>query len=345
MRQLTCTAPGVVEWVDVPEPALQAPTDALVRPVAVARCEIDPFLVLAGPTRAPSFALGHEAVAEVVAVGEHVDSVAVGDLVVPSFQVSCGTCRQCQRGRSALCGEYPLLSDFGMEPLSGTEYGGMLSDLVRIPHAATMLTPLPQGVDPVAAASVADNVLDGFRAVAPHLATEPGLDVLVAIGGIASIGLYAAQAALALGAASVTVASADADVRSIAERLGATAVDLDLDRKPPRTYPLVVDCGIDPDGLRWAVRATEPEGVLHSVSSYVQGDVTLPLQRMYTLGIEFHIGRAHSAALLPEVVSLVADGRLHPELVTTRIVDWDAAADHFTDPTTKLVIARTGDRS
>ena len=50
-----------------------------------------------------------------------------------------------------------------MQPLSGIEYGGMLADLVRVPHAATMLTPLPAGVDPVAAASVPDNVLDGYR--------------------------------------------------------------------------------------------------------------------------------------------------------------------------------------
>ena len=129
MRQLTCTAPGVIEWCDVPEPQLLEPTDALVRPIAVARCEIDPFLVLAGPTRADRFALGHEAVTEIVAVGDAVTDVAVGQLALPAFQVSCGSCPQCRRGTSAICERYPILSDYGMEPLSGIEYGGMLSDL------------------------------------------------------------------------------------------------------------------------------------------------------------------------------------------------------------------------
>jgi alcohol dehydrogenase len=124
MQQLTCTAPGVIEWCDVPEPVLQAQTDALVRPVAVARCEIDPFLVLAGPVRGARFALGHEAVAEVVAVGDSVSAVSVGELVLPSFQVSCGTCSQCQRGRSAICCEYPLLSDYGMEPCRASSTAG-----------------------------------------------------------------------------------------------------------------------------------------------------------------------------------------------------------------------------
>ena len=65
MQQLTCTRPGVVEWREVPEPLIQEPTDALVRPVAVARCEIDPLLVLVGPTSDDGFAVGHEAVVEV----------------------------------------------------------------------------------------------------------------------------------------------------------------------------------------------------------------------------------------------------------------------------------------
>lgn len=341
MRQLTCTAPGVVEWCEVPAPTLLEPTDALVRPVAVARCEIDPFLVLAGPRRSDRFALGHEAVVEIMAVGEDVRGVDVGALALASFQLSCGTCPECQRGRSAICRQYPILSDYGMEPLSGVEYGGMLSDLVRVPHATTMLTLLPDGLDPVAVASVPDNVLDGYRSVAPHLTSRPGSDVLIACHGTASIGLYAGQAALALGAGRVTVASADTTVLALAERIGAEPLPTDFGDRPTSTSPIVVDCGIEPAGLQWAVRATEPEGVLHSVSAYAaEPTVPMPLRRLYTLGIEFHIGRAHSAALLPEVVALVASDRLHPELVTTSVVDWAEAPARFLDPSVKLVVTR-----
>ena len=316
---------------------MQDQTDALVRPVAVARCEIDPFLVLAGPVRGERFALGHEAVAEVVAVGDSVSAVSVGELVLPSFQVSCGTCSQCQRGRSAICSSYPLLSDYGMEPLSGVEYGGMMSDLVLVPHADTMLTKLPAGVDPVAAASVADNVLDGYRAVAPHLERRPGADVVIACHGVPSIGLYAAHAAVVLGASSVTVASVDEAVLEMAEQLGARPLRVDFTARPRGHRPIAVDCGLDPAGFGWAVRATEPEGVLQSVSSYLDATVPVPLRRLYTLGIEFHIGRAHSASLLPEVTSLVGSGRLHPELVTTRVIPWEDAAMRYVEPTIKLI--------
>ena len=340
MRQLTCTAPGTIEWLEVPEPTIETPTDVLVRPVAVARCELDPLLVLVGPSGPDGFALGHEAVTEVVAVGDEVTSVAVGDLALPSFQVSCGACPTCRRGLTASCDEYPVLSDFGMQPLSGVEYGGMLSDLVRVPHADAMLTALPPNVDPVAAASVPDNVADGYRSVAPHLARRPGADVLVVSHGLASISLYAAQSALVLGAGSVTVASDDDEVLALAEVIGATSLRTEfVDRSG--TWPIVVDAGTRVEVLRWAIRATEPEGALHSVSYYGgQPTVAIPMGRLYTLGIQLHTGRAHSAALLPEVIALVAGGRLRPELVTTRVADWSDAATAYLEPAVKLVVTR-----
>ena len=340
MRQLTCTAPGVVRWLDVPEPSIVDPTDALVRPVAVARCEIDQFLILAGPSGEDGFALGHEAVVEVAAVGSEVEGLGVGELALPSFQVSCGACPSCRRGHTANCDRYPVLSDFGMQPLSGVEYGGMLADLVRVPHADAMLTPLPAGLDPVAVASVPDNVVDGYRAVAPHLRQRPGADVLVACHGTPSIGLYAAQSALALGAGMVTVAGAEDEILALAERIGATPLRTDFGDRAGR-WPIVVDCGQRVEGLHWAIRATEPEGSLHSVSYYAaEPMVPMPLGRLYTLGIDFRIGRAHSAALLAEVIDLVAEGRLHPEQVTTSVIGWEDAPDLYTVDTVKLVVSR-----
>ena len=111
MRQLTCTAPGQLEWRDVAVPQLEGRGEALIRPLAVARCEIDPALIQAGPASPDGFAVGHEAVAEVVQVGADVSRVAAGQLVFPSFQLCCGQCRACASGRTANCAAYPVLSD------------------------------------------------------------------------------------------------------------------------------------------------------------------------------------------------------------------------------------------
>jgi threonine dehydrogenase-like Zn-dependent dehydrogenase len=263
----------------------------------------------------------------------------VGQRAVVSFQVSCGTCRSCAAGHTANCDQYPVLSDYGMQPLSGTEYGGMLSDVVRVPHAAAMLAPVAPRLDSVALGSVSDNVLDGYRAVAPHLAALPGADVLIVCHGLKSVPLYAAQAALTLGAGRVDYASDDAEALRVAERLGAHPLRTDFE-KPERRYPIVVDAGLTPNGLRYAVRATAPEGTLQSVSFYVGGDTPMPLGRLYTLGIRFFTGRAHAAALLPEVMPLIEAGRLRPAEVTTRVVDWEDAPAAYVEPAIKLVVHR-----
>ena len=339
MRQLTCTAPNTIDWRDVPEPRLEGDGEALVRPLAVARCDIDLFLTSGlFPLREP-FALGHECIAEVVDAGDAVPGLTKGQRVVVSFQVSCGNCRSCGEGRTASCDLYPVLSDYGMQPLSGVEYGGMLSDLVRVPHATAMLMPIPRGLEPEALASLSDNVLDGYRAVAPHLAVSPGADVLVVCHGLKSVPLYAAQAAVALGAGRVDYASDDAEALALAERLGARPLRTDF-QKPERRYPIVVDAGLTAAGLRYAIRATEPEGVLQCVSFYAGGDVPMPLGRLYTLGIRFFTGRAHAAALLREVMPLIEQGRLRPQEVTTRVVDWADAAGAYGEPAIKLVVRR-----
>ena len=340
MKQLTCAAPGTIEWQDVPEPRLQGDGEALVRPLAVARCDIDLFLTSGFfPARGP-FALGHECVGEIVALGDGVRGLAVGQRVVVAFQVSCGACRSCGAAHTANCDRYPVLSDYGMQPLSGVEYGGMLADVVRVPHAQAMLTPVPAGLDPVALASVSDNVLDGYRAVAPHLADLPGADVLIVSHGLKSVPLYAAQTAVALGAARVDYASDHAEALALAERLRAHPVRTDFE-KPDRRYPIVVDAGLTPAGLRFATRATAPEGTLQSVSFYAGGDMAMPLGRLYTLGIRFFVGRVHAAAVLPEVMSLIAQGRLRPEEVTTRVVDWEEAPTAYLEPAIKLVVRRS----
>ncbi|HEY5700187.1 MAG TPA: alcohol dehydrogenase catalytic domain-containing protein, partial [Acidimicrobiales bacterium] len=151
MQQLVLDGPGALHWEDVPEPEL---TDgaALVRPVAVATCDID-VGVLQGvyPLEGP-YPFGHEGVADVVAVADGVTSVAAGDRVVVPFQISCGSCAPCLRGRTGNCTAHPPLSTFGLGPMGGLAWGGLLADLALVPHADAMLVPLPDGIDPAVVA-------------------------------------------------------------------------------------------------------------------------------------------------------------------------------------------------
>jgi alcohol dehydrogenase len=302
MRQLTMTEERTVEWRDVPEPELQDPADVLVRPLAVALCDLDlPMIKGIAPMPGP-IALGHEFVAEVVAGGSDAGA-AVGDRVVVPFQISCGECERCRRGMTANCTSVPPLSAYGFGAF-GQDWGGALSDLVRVPFARHMLVPLPAGIDPVTVAAVSDNVPDGYRAVAPALAEMPGAEVLV-IGGMArSIGLFAVDCAIALGSERVVYIDTDPGRLSVAESLGAEVIESEPPhRKGP--FPITVEASGTHEGLHCAIRSTEPSGRCTAVGIMFEPETPLPLLQMYTFGVHFHTGRCHARLPKPHILDLV----------------------------------------
>lgn len=339
MRSLLLDGPGALHWEDAPEPVLTSPTAALVRPFAVATCDLD-VGVLTGRYPLPGpYPLGHEGVAEVVEVGDQVTSARPGDRVIVPFQISCGECGPCLQGRTGNCAEYPMMSTYGLGRLGGLRWGGFLADLVAVPHADAMLVPLPAGVDPVAVASASDNLPDAWRTVGPWLAEAPGADVLV-VGGDAgswSIGLYAAGMAVALGAGRVVYLDQDPERLKVAEALGATP----MSGPPPRkagAFPITVDASGDPDGLRCAVHSTAPDGTC-TCSSLYTADVALPLLAMYSRGLTFRIGRVHARACVPAVLELVGAG-FDPSLVTTAVVSFDDAVQALRAPAGKTVLTQ-----
>ena len=216
MLQLTYTAANALRWREAPEPQLSSDAAALVRPRAVATCDLD-ALIISGRSPFPApFAIGHECVAEVLDVGDAVGSFAPGQLVSVPFQISCGECDACRQGRTSSCSGVEFMSSYGFGP-AVERWGGFLSDVVCVPYAEHMLVPVPAGLEPAAVASASDNISDAWRAVAPALAEQPGADVLVVGGaGPGSIGLYAAGLAAALGSQSVLYVDASAPRRETA---------------------------------------------------------------------------------------------------------------------------------
>jgi len=99
MQQLMFEAPGDYAWRDVPDPQIAAPEQAIVRPVAVACCDLDVAVADGRLPMLPGHAVGHEGIADVVAVGDAVRGVKVGERVIVPFQISCGTCSACARAR------------------------------------------------------------------------------------------------------------------------------------------------------------------------------------------------------------------------------------------------------
>ena len=340
MRALMFRGPMALAWEEVETPQLMESRDALVRPIAVARCDLDPAIALGlYPMPAP-FVMGHEMVGEVVAVGEAISNVRLGDKVIVPFQLSCMTCAPCLRGHTNACVNVPSGTAFGLGPHGGIDLGGALAELVRVPWADVMLIPLPEGMDPVVAAGIPDNVSDGYRCVAAPLAERPGAPVLV-VGGLApSVGLYAVMAALALGSERVVYVDDDAARLELAVAAGAEVVDA-KDQwdslKLAERFPIVVETNVLDPGRNFALQSVEPCGVCTSVSGGASSRSNLPLQSMYLKGVRYEIGRVHACATARPVLDLVSSGALDPARIINKVVPFSEAVEGMILPVVKVV--------
>lgn len=342
IEQLTYVKPQVLEWHEVPAPHLQTGKDALIKPLAVARCDLDGYIVL-GQYRTPGpFALGHETAGMVVDVGDSVTGCQPGDQVIVPFQISCGECSHCRRGWTNACLMEAPCAAFGLGTHPTEDYGGGLSDLIRVPYADAMLVPIPDGTTITQACGLSDNVADGFRTVAPFLKQFPGEPVLV-VGGLAqSVGLYAVQAALALGSERVVYVDDDPKRLASAQKLGATIYRTDFKQQhsAEQDFLITVDANCTPDGMAYAIRSTAACGFCTSVSGGLSPSTELPLNQAYLKGIQYNVSRVHGRATLPSVLDQVCCGKLDPLVVAHREVSFGDAAEAMFADDIKIIFIR-----
>jgi alcohol dehydrogenase len=347
MRALSAAPGGRMRWTSAPAPQLPGPQGAIVHPIAASTCDLDCPLALGATLFPLPLHLGHECVAEVLAIGEQVTTVSVGDRVIVPFQINCGVCTPCREGRTANCVSVPPASMYGFG-LTGGHWGGAFSDELAVPYADAMLLPLPEGVEPAAVASVADNICDAYRHVAPHLPSllekDPDAEVLV-LGSATtrtlfspSVPLYAGLVARALGAHNISFADGRPHVRAHAERLGLKALrPRELHRRAPA--PLVVD--VSATGLRLALACTAPDGICSSAGG-LHRSTRIPILLMYGRNATLHLGRTNARALIPSVLELIVAGRLRPETVTTCVAALEdapeALREHFLGGGIKTVL-------
>ncbi|MGI8954982.1 MAG: alcohol dehydrogenase catalytic domain-containing protein [Nocardioidaceae bacterium] len=141
MKAVTWQGKRDVRVEEVPDPAIQESTDAVIRVTSTAICGSDLHLYeVLGPFLHPGNVLGHETMGVVEEVGADVSNLKQGDRVVIPFNISCGSCWMCSRGLFAQCEttqvrEYGKgASLFGFTDLYGGVPGGQ-AEYLRVPQA------------------------------------------------------------------------------------------------------------------------------------------------------------------------------------------------------------------
>ena len=174
--------------------------------------------------------LGHEGAGIVVEVGKDVESLAVGDHVIPLYTPECRQCKFCTSGRTNLCGAIRATQGQGLMPDGTSRFSQSGSTILHYMGTSTFsnFTVLPE----IAVAKIREDapfdkvcyigcgVTTGLGAVMNTAKVEPGSNV--AVFGLGGIGLNVIQGARLVGADRIIGVDINPGKRSLAEQFGMT---------------------------------------------------------------------------------------------------------------------------
>lgn len=308
---------GKVGVIEIAEPGAPGPGEVLVEPAFAGVCGSDLHMAEVG-FFPPNEVMGHEFSATVAALGDGVDSFAVGDRVTARPWVACRHCHTCDEGNDAYCEDATGIGSF--QGLATSNRPGGMAPRIHVPAHGLHRLPGRIGLEVGA--------LIEPLAVAWHAVRASGLargeDCVIL--GAGPIGIAILCAARAIGAGRVIVTEHVAARAETAGRFGADHVLLngqddvpgEIARLLPRGAPVVFDAVGVPGTINEAVTFARKGGRVQVVGVCMQPDPVIPalwLSREPTLMISY----IYSEAEFAETVDLVATGRVDAEAMITRI--------------------------
>ncbi|UUL77163.1 zinc-dependent alcohol dehydrogenase family protein [Pseudarthrobacter sp. Fe7] len=323
MRAAIMHAPGDVRVEDRDRPALQQPTDAVIKLVAACVCGSDLWPYRGADTLNEPRTMGHEYVGIVEETGADVKSVKPGQFVVGSFFASDNTCEICRSGYQSGC-------------VHRQGVGGAQAEYLRVPLADGTLVATPEMPDAgkVPSLLAASDVLGtGWFAAK---AAEVGPGKTVAVVGDGAVGLLGVLAAQQMGAERIIAMSRHADRQALAREFGATDIveergEAGVQKIRELTGGLgahsVIEAVGTQESMLQAIHATRAGGHVGFVG--VSHDVALPGRDLFYSHVHLHGGPAPVRQYLPELIDLILRGDINPEKVFDLELPLEQAAEAY----------------
>ena len=318
MRAIVYTAfEGPLDLIDVPEPTPEA-DGVVVRVEATGLCLSDWHGWMGhDPDIALPHIPGHELVGTVVEIGGSVSKWRIGDRVTVPFVAGCGACEDCKAGNEQVC-------DDQFQP--GFTGSGSFAEFVALRFADRNLVAVPDTVETATAATLGCRFATAFRAVVDQGRVREG--EWVAVHGCGGVGLAALMIARAHGAQVVAI-DPDPEARAFAVSLGAEAIVsevapdevVDSVRAATGGGPhLSIDAVGHPAAVKSSVTSLRPRGRHIQVGLLPTDDTSVPMGSV--IGRELEILGSHGmqAHRYPEMLQMIADGRLAPDKLVTRTI-------------------------
>ncbi len=323
--------PGVhdVRIDNIPDAAIEQPTDAVIRISRACICGSDLWPYNEGPN-IEGQRMGHEAIGVVEAVGAGVETIKRGQVVIMPFVNSDGTCLFCEEGLPAACVHRQF---FG----NGTGLDGAQAEALRIPMADGTPYPIDVAEDDALMPSLLtlSDVLGTGHHAAVTARVRPG--ATVAVVGDGAVGLCGVIAAKRLGAAQIIILGREHERTALAQEFGASDVvsergEEGIARVRELTKGLgaqsVLECvgtELAMDTAMGIVRAGGAVGRV-GVPHY---EVISGARQMFYDNVMVGGGPAPTRAYIEELLPDVLEGRIDPGRVFDRTVDLDGVPDGY----------------
>jgi alcohol dehydrogenase len=329
VRAVTFQAPGEVQVDEVGEPELLAPDDAIVRVEASGICGSDLHIYHGRVQIEPGFVIGHEFVGQVVAAGDEVSGVSVGDRVLGTYSTACGKCFFCRREEFHKCDEARV---YGHGATLGSLQGAQ-AELVLVPHANLALRRVPDGVSDDVALFAGDVMGTAYHAID----SRPLADgETVAILGMGPVGLCAVQAARAAGASAIVAIDTVEDRLRMAESFGAVPVHLTEQDPRAEVKKLTEGRGVDlsveavghPEALDMALRLARKAGTVSVTGVYTER-TEVHMGVLWIKALTLTSGHANVIKHVDRVLELLDAGELDPAPLVTHHMKLDEAPDAY----------------
>ncbi|MEV7428429.1 MULTISPECIES: zinc-dependent alcohol dehydrogenase [unclassified Nocardioides] len=229
MKAVTWQGTRDMQVVEVPDPTIVDPTDAIIKVTSTGLCGSDLHLYEPlSPFMTKGDVVGHEPMGVVQEVGPAVKDLKVGDRVVVPFNVSCGTCWTCSQGLHSQCEttqnrEHGTgASLLGYSKLYGQVPGGQ-AEYLRVQFADTLPIKIPEGPSDDRFVYLSDVLPTAYQAV--RYAELPPEGVLLVMGA-GPIGDMATRIAIHEGHRVIVVDRVPERLDRVRAR-GAETIDLD----------------------------------------------------------------------------------------------------------------------
>jgi threonine dehydrogenase-like Zn-dependent dehydrogenase len=266
---------------EVPEPRILNARDAIIRVTATTICGSDLHLYNGFmPTMQKGDILGHEFMGEVVALGNAVTNLRVGDRVVVPFAIACGNCEQCQLGYTSCCENgnptgwmpeklmgHATCGAFGYSHLTGGYAGGQ-AEYVRVPFADFGPIKVPSQLSDEQVLFLSDIFPTGYMG-AEFCEISPRK--VIAVWGAGPVGQFAIASARMLGAERViAIDRFPYRLKLAMDKAGATDV-INYEEQNVQEVLRDLTAGRGPDGCIDAVGLeAHGDGLQFAVDSFKQ---------------------------------------------------------------------------